>query len=130
MRGVDLDGKTTSRIKEDAVEMTEFVYSLMQELTVRIRMTHYFSHGATEWTVYFKNETEHDSKKFSDVKCQLAFCGDKPMLKGIYGDHENLYRPYAFDLERDGVHFQSDSGRATHVNFPYFNLEYGDGRSF
>ena len=25
------------------------------------------------------------------------------------------------------MEFTSDSGRATHGNFPYFNLEYGDG---
>ena len=52
---------------------------------------------------------------------------DHPVLRGILGDHENLYRPYAVELEQMPACFYTDSGRATHVHFPYFNLEYGDG---
>lgn len=102
------------------------VFSLDDELTAELTVSFYKSHGVTEWSVCFENNGSSDSKIFENVYTMMEFAGDNPQLKGIYGDHENQYAPYCFDLNQEDVHFKSDSGRATHVYFPYFNLEYAD----
>ena len=108
-------------------ESTAFVFSFAEQLEVTLLLTHYFSHGATEWTVWYENISKKDSDVIEDVGTTLTVDGIFPVLKGILGDHGNLYRPYCKDLCGQTVAFTSDSGRATHGNFPYFNLEYGDG---
>lgn len=96
-------------------------------LTVSLKLSHYYNHGVTEWTVWFANESDRESALLEDAKTVLAFSGGHPELKGILGDHVNQYRPYSYDLRSMPVTFESNTGRATHVNFPYFNLEHGDG---
>ena len=96
-------------------------------LDVTLIMTHYYSHGATEWTVWFENNGKDNSPMISDVKTVLNFEGANPVLKGIMGDHVNQYRPYSHDLQDGMIDFSSTTGRATHITFPYFNLEYGSG---
>ena len=108
-------------------ESTRFRYDLDETLTVTLLLTHYFSHGATEWTVWFENTSSQNSDVLENIQTQIVFDGAEPVLKGILGDHGNLYAPYRKDLREAPVAFSSDSGRATHGNFPYFNLEYGDG---
>ena len=100
---------------------------LLDGLEVTLLLSHYFSHGVTEWTVWFQNNTEQNSGVIEAPKTELRLRGRYPTLKGILGDHQNQYSPYCIDLQDNHVTFSSDSGRATHVNFPYFNLEYGDG---
>ena len=39
----------------------------------------------------------------------------------------NQYKPYEYDLLVDNINFQGNTGRATHINFPYFNLENSNG---
>lgn len=109
--------------KESAV----FLYTLGGSLEITLLLSHYFSHGATEWTVWFENISSENSEMLEDIQTELTFSGERPVLKGILGDHGNLYRPYCKDLSEAPVEFTSDSGRATHGNFPYFNLEYGNG---
>ena len=104
-----------------------FCYDLLGELTGVLLLAHYPSHGATEWTVWFENNGTENSKVLEDVKSAVEFCGKRPTLKGILGDSVNQYQPYSLDLEGMDVSYSSDSGRATHINFPYFNLEYGEG---
>lgn len=111
------DGKETQRIR----------FALDEALDVTLILTHYFSHGATEWTVWFENMSDKNSEILENARTELIFNGERPALKGIYGDHVNQYSPYGIDLQNNTVEFSSDSGRATHINFPYFNLEYGDG---
>jgi len=108
-------------------ESTTFLYALGDGLKITLLLTHYFSHGATEWTVWFENTSPRDSEIIEEPKTRLVLEGDLPMLKGILGDHVNLYQPYCTDLCGRTLQFSSDSGRATHINFPYFNLEYGSG---
>ncbi|MBQ8408184.1 MAG: alpha-galactosidase [Clostridia bacterium] len=96
-------------------------------LTVTLILTHYYSHGVTEWTVWFENSSDGDSGVIEDIKTELTFAGKHPVLRGILGDHVNQYRPYSYELTKSAAEFSSDSGRATHINFPYFNLECGDG---
>jgi len=95
-------------------------------LEITLLITHYYSHGVTEWTLWFENVSDINSNIIEDVKTELVFKGKYPVLKGILGDHVNKYRPYSIDLANGIYEFSSHSGRATHVNFPYFDLEYGD----
>ena len=98
-----------------------------KQLRITLIVTHYYSHGATEWTVWFENISDQNSAVLEALKTEWTFDGAQPILKGILGDHVNQYRPYCQELCGSTVTFSSDSGRATHINFPYFNLEYGNG---
>ena len=95
-------------------------------LKITVDTAYYPGYGASEWTVWFENTSDVNSGVLEDMVTTLEFPGDHPVLRGILGDHENDYTPYETDLMQQEVHFVSDSGRATHVNFPYFNLEAGD----
>lgn len=110
----------------DGRETHTFRLSFVKELTVRLILSHYVTHGVTEWTVWFENESEQDSGILENIRTDLSFDGKYPMLKGIMGDHMNQYTPYAHDLQQNTIAFSADTGRATHIDFPYFNLEYGD----
>ncbi len=114
-------------LRSDGKETQTYKFAFSQTLEISLILTHYFSHGVTEWTVWFENVSDQNSGVIECVKTQLRFDGKYPVLKGILGDHVNQYSPYSIDLQNNIVEFASDSGRATHVNFPYFNLEYGDG---
>ena len=117
-------------MQADEKETQTVTFSFKQGIKVTLILTHYFSHGATEWTVWFENTADKNSGVIENLKTELSFEGKQPVLKGILGDHGNQYRPYSIDLQTtpdNRVEFSSDSGRATHGNFPYFNLEYGDG---
>ena len=116
--------------KSEDKETQIICMDFLRELEVSLVFTHYFSHGVTEWTVWFCNTTNKNSGIIEKPETTLTFEGKYPMLKGILGDHVNKYSPYAIDMQKNTVEFSSDSGRATHINFPYFNLEYGNGGSF
>lgn len=96
-------------------------------LKIQVLLTHYFSHGATDITVWFANIGEENSGVLEDFCLEQYFEGEKPILKGILGDLGNQYKPYEKDLTSEHVNFISTRGRPTHGNFPYFNLEHGDG---
>lgn len=105
-------------------------FTLDGVLEITVVLTHYYSHGATEWTAYFANASDRDGEILENVYSEISFEGGDPVLKGILGDHVNQYRPYEIPVNADGVCYSSDTGRATHINFPYFNLEYGEGGAF
>lgn len=112
----------------DRGEACRLVLTGPKNLTIIIDTAFYASHGVYEWTLRFKNESAADTGTLSDLYvCDMVFEGERPVLKGILGDHINLYKPYVYELEKEPVSFVSDSGRATHVYFPYFNLEHGTG---
>ena len=108
-------------------ESTTLVFSLADGLSIELLLTHYFESGATEWTMFFENKSDKKSQIIENVRCEMEFNGEYPVLRGILGDHTNQYSPYEIDLQNNLIEFSSDSGRATHINFPYFNLEHGDG---
>lgn len=114
-------------LRSDQKETQTFRFAFMQTLEITLVLTHYFSHGVTEWTVWFENVSGQNSSVIEKLQTQLCFEGKYPVLKGILGDYVNQYSPYSIDLQHNSVEFSSDSGRATHINFPYFNLEYEDG---
>ena len=124
----ELEKISAATEKVDDVECSFFAFKL-DVLEITIKLTHYYSHGVTEWTAWFENKSDKNSGVLADVESRQEIFGDRPMLRGILGDHENYYEPYAKDLACEKVEFISDTGRATHVYFPYFNLEYGNGGS-
>jgi alpha-galactosidase len=98
------------------------------DLQVTVDTAFYAGYGAYEWTVWFENTGVRNSGVIRNMQAaDMTFAGERPVLKGILGDHENQYRPYARALDEVPVHFRSDNGRPTHIWFPYFNLEHGDG---
>ncbi len=113
--------------RESGRETTEICWQKDYALFVTLRCSHYALYGVSEWTVWFENRGLRDTDVLSGTETVLTFPGKYPVLKGILGDHGNSYRPYALDVSDQRRRFESNSGRATHVLFPYFNLEYGDG---
>ena len=117
------DGETA-----DGVEKTAFQMDGGENLKIRLEVEYDHKYGALTWTAWFENPGEGLSPVISDVDAaDMDFAGVSPVLKGILGDHENDYAPYCRDLTKGKVEFYSDLGRPTHVYFPYFNLECGDG---
>jgi alpha-galactosidase len=100
----------------------------MGDLQVTVDTAFYAGYGAYEWTVWFENTGKDNTAVIRDMRAaDMLFAGARPVLKGILGDHQNQYRPYARALEEAPVQFTSNNGRPTHIWFPYFNLEHGDG---
>ena len=94
------------------------------EFTVRTR--EYPEYNAWEYTAYFKNIGSEPTQLLEDVyAADMDFPCHDPWLKGILGDHDHQYRPYA--LRPAGIRFTNTRGRATHTWFPYFNLECDGG---
>lgn len=119
--------KDSQTVAEGDKETKTFVWDFADTLEVSLILTHYYSHGVTEWTVYFENIGEQDSKVLEDLKTEVVFEGKYPSLKGMLGDHVNRFRPYEVNLTNQYVTYSADTGRATHITSPYFNLEHGDG---
>lgn len=119
--------KSKNVISSDGKETTVFRFDLKTELEIELLLTHYFTHGVTEFTVRFNNPYDGNTQVIERPTAEFVFEGKNPMLKGILGDHVNQYSPYAIDLQCRFAEFSADTGRATHICFPYFNLEHGDG---
>ena len=64
-------------------ESQTFVYSFADSLEITLLLTHYFTHGVTEWTVWFENTGTQNSGIITDPKTELSFLGERPVLKGI-----------------------------------------------
>lgn len=111
----------------DQKETQTRVFSFRDGLTVTLILSHYFSHGVTEWTVWFENAGTENSGILEELSAELEFSGAHPVLNGIWGDHVNQYRPYTMELDGQCASFSADTGRATHISFPYFDLQHGDG---
>lgn len=114
------------RKTEPGRETNDLFFILDGQVDVVLRSAFYPAYGVAEWTVWFENNSPHDSGVLHSLRSTLTFPGRNPVLRGILGDHDNLYRPYCQELGDVSVTYCSDSGRPTHVNFPYFNLEFGD----
>lgn len=119
--------KDTKITASSEKEIRQITWDFLDGLEAKLSLVHYFTHGATEWTVYFENIGSVNSGILEELKAHITFPGNHPSLKGIMGDYINFHRPYQIDLTNNFVDFASNSGRPTHINFPYFNLEYGDG---
>ena len=118
-------GKTVE--EKSGKRMVTLSYALFDGVKVTSYLTHYDTHGASEITVWFENDTEHESSIIEKTEMRMHFSGENMRVTGILGDRENFYKPYDLSLNQGNVHFSSDSGRATHVYFPYFNLKWAGG---
>ncbi len=47
-------------------ETQNFKFAFSQTLEVTLILTHYFSHGVTEWTVWFENTSDKNSGVIED----------------------------------------------------------------
>ena len=116
---------------ETATEKKETLtvsYALDETVTVRLEAAYWPQWGAREWTVYFTNVGTENSAVLRDiVSADLHLAGGDPLVRGILGDHENLYHPYCHTLAAQPLQFISDFGRPTHIYFPYFDIVHGDG---
>lgn len=119
-------------LKSEAVSMEgekesrTYIWEFADSIEATLLLTHYFSHGVTEWTAWFENVGKDNSGIWENIRVEMTFEGKYPQVKGILGDHINQYRPYCLDPRYNMVEFSCLTGQATHNNFPYFNLEYGD----
>ena len=100
-------------------------------LVFRVDAKAYSRYAAYEWTVYITNEGTENSGTVSELLAvDRIYRGSDPVLKGINGDTGDMYAPYSVELKTHDVSKVSRSGRPTHGNFPYFNLEYANGGTF
>ncbi len=114
---------------DETTETTILTFGL-DNLEIKVKLKHYFTHGATDFTFFFENNSNTDTKVIENPHFEYKFCGEKPLLKGIYGDHHNYYMPYCHDFTEPKIEFKQTTGKATEIYFPYYNVEYGDGGTF
>ena len=110
---------------------TVHTYMLGDTLKLNVELCYCPEYGEFEYVVYFENVSDKVSERLDEVvSADIRFNGDSPVLRGILGDYVNKYKPYCYDLNTQPASFKSVTGYPTHVNFPYFNLEHGDGGTF
>ncbi|MBO4326122.1 MAG: alpha-galactosidase [Clostridia bacterium] len=91
----------------------------------------YSAYDACEWTIWLENTGTAVTDNFSDLMAlDWEAKGRNQILKGMNGDLGDMYAPYAYKMAGNTVIKGTDSGRPTHGDFPYFNLEYGNGGTF
>ena len=118
----------TSTTKTPQGEQTVYTYLLDGTLKLTAELSFCTAFGEFEYTVYFENVSDKVSQRLDEVvSADIRFEGDAPVLRGILGDYVNKYKPYCYHLDQQSVSFKSVTGFSSHVNFPYFNLEHGDG---
>lgn len=109
-------------------EQEVHTYMLDGTLKLTVELCFCPEFGEFEYTVYFENVSDKVSERIDEVvSADIRFDGDVPVLRGIFGDYVNKYKPYCYDLGEQSVSFKSVTGFSSHVYFPYFNLEHGDG---
>jgi alpha-galactosidase len=118
--------KTTDGGKKVSTEIV--LLNKDNKLQATVKSAYYPAYNAYEWTIYFKNIGTKNSSVLTDVMAaDMNFKGSNPVLKGINGDGDGWYEPYAHALTLAPRIFVSKDGRATDNNFPYFNLETDSG---
>lgn len=113
--------------KNGDTQKAVLTFDFKNTLTFNVTLTHYYSHGATEWVARIKNTSAEKCGIIEKLGTKMTFCDRSPILKGILGDHVNYYRPYAKKLMYEDASCTCITGRATHKFFPYFNLETEKG---
>lgn len=110
-------------------KIAELTFALDENLHIYVQASICNEFGEVEYTVWFKNiSTSTTSGVIENLKsANIQFKGNNPVLAGCLGDHSNFYATYVKDLKQEHINFRSNSGRATHVYFPYFNLLHGNG---
>jgi len=76
------------------------------DLQVTVDTAFYAGYEAYEWTVWFENTGVQNLGVIRNIRAaDMFFDGERPVLKGILGDHENEYQPYTHVLEEAPVRF-------------------------
>ena len=120
--------KTNSNSINGEKEENIFILKADDNLTITVETAYYKNYGAFEWTVWFKNTGSENTGIIKELKsADMLFAGENPVLKGILGDHQNQYKPYEQKLNDGSVNHKSVIGKPTHIYFPYYNLEHGNG---
>ena len=126
-RGTETNGSKVS---------TTVVYEFTDGIEVTLLSAVYPDHCAYEWTLYFENKGETNTKVLEKLNCaDIVFEGGDPVLKGIYGDGgangSTPYAEYEFSLKtKKKIHMTPKTGRSTYNYFPYFNILHGDGGTY
>ena len=103
-------------------------FRLDETVEVRVEALLNGEFGETEYTLWFENNGTAPSRVLTDVRSAvITFPGADPVLRGCLGDYLNRYADYVTALKDTTVRFVSESGRTTHIVFPYFDLVHGDG---
>lgn len=106
----------------------EYRCSFVDNIEVIIKTESYPEFRAFGYTVWFENKGDKKTGIISDLMCaDMVIEGENTVLKGILGDHVNQYRPYEINLMNGEANFKQETGRATHIVFPYFLLETDAG---
>jgi len=109
-------------------EKNIFILKAGDNLEITVETAYYDNYGAYEWVVRFQNTGSSNTGVVSELKsADMVFPGENPVLRGILGDHQNQYKPYEQKLSDGGVNYKSTIGKPTHIYFPYYNLEHGNG---
>lgn len=122
-----LTNKETTKNNQTETVLFTFV---LDNLTVKAKLKHYYTHGATDFTFFFENNSDKDTGIIENPHFEYEFCGENPLLKGIYGDHHNYYMPYCHNFAEPEIEFKQTTGKATEIYFPYYNVEYGNCGTF
>lgn len=134
-RGFDEDFEQVSNVTEkveDGKRITAQFLHTESGVSFTVEGKEYSAYDACEWTVWIENNSgKKTPDNFSEI-CALDWeaKGKNAVLKGINGDLGDMYAPYEYKLANNMVVKGTDTGRPTHVDFPYFNLEYGNGGTF
>jgi len=120
--------KIADEKKETEKKIERNIVLCKDNLKIEWKAAYHKGYGVSEYTVWLENIGETDTEVISEFNCiDLYIKGAKPVAKGILGDHENYYAPYECDLSKESKNFVNVGGRATHIYFPYFNIEHEDG---
>ena len=84
--------KDTQVTASDEKEIREIKWSFVDGLEVKLHIVHYFSHGATEWTVYFENTGSVNSGILEELKAHITYEGKYPSLKRGQSSQTLLHR--------------------------------------
>ena len=110
--------------------------SFRDMIAVTLETAIYPDYCAYEWTLYFENKGNSDTKLLENLcAADIVFEGQQPVLKGIYGDGGIdggcPYAPYEIELTSGKkVGMTPETGRSTYNYFPYFNMQYGESGTF
>ena len=131
-------GEGFEKLSEDSKEVPDgktvtasFLHT-KSNVTFTVEGKIYSAYDACEWTLWLENRSDSETfDSFSEIKAlDWKAEGSDPVLKGINGDLGDMYAPYEYELGGKVIVKGTNSGRPTHGDFPYFNLEYGNGGTF
>ncbi len=106
-------------------------------LEVKCVAVEYSDFPAVEWTLFFKNKGDNNTKVLKEIQgLDSKFCSEKRgeyILHHSRGDvnRKESYAPLADTLRTgNSLRFSPPGGRPTSHAFPYFNLQTPDGGVF